>query len=103
MTAFVTRPSAVEGQGYRVNLIVAAITDATLDHATVVVGLFELQNLSHRDHRLSFGTLGIGEFQALSVARPSRAVAEIEEELWAYAHLWFLGWRASVATGRMSR
>ena len=74
MTAFVTRPSTTEGEGNAIDLVVAAITNSTLDHSTIVVGFFELQHLCYRNHRLSFGTLGIGKFKALSIAGASRAV-----------------------------
>ena len=91
MTAFVTRPSTVEGKGDAINLVVAAITNSTLDHSAIVVGFFELQDLRYRDHRLSFGTLGIWKFKPLSIAGPSRAVAEIEEE---FGHTRTSGFRA---------
>lgn len=82
MTAFVPGPGTVERQGYTIDLVVAAIANAALDDTAIVVGLFELQDLRHGNHCLSFSAFGTGKFEALSIAGPSRTVAEIEEELW---------------------
>ena len=81
MTALIACPGTVERQRYAIDFVTPAVANAALDNTAIVIGLFELQDLSDGHHSLAFRAFGAGELKALGIAGSSRAVAEIEEEL----------------------